>query len=348
VIPASSRPWRAADLAAALGASYRGPEGVVVVRAADLEGAGPDDLAALYDLKYAGRARGSRAGALIVPDAAAGELPGRALLVVGAPKAAFARAIALLHPQVRPAPGVHPTAVVGHEVALGAEVSIGPHAVIGDRCRLGDRVLVGAGSVLLDEVELGDDVTLHPRVVIYPRTVIGARTTLLAGAVVGAPGFGHAFDEAGRALRVPHLGRTVIGEDCEVGANATIDRATFGETRLGDRARLDNLVQIAHNVEVGPDSMLAAQSGVAGSSRLGRGVLMGGQSGVADHRVVGDRTIVAAKTAVLSDLEGGQVVAGIPALPMKRWRRMVAIQARLPELWRRVMGGAGPTEGDRE
>ncbi len=348
MIPSSSRPWRAADLAEALGATYRGPEEVRIVRAADLEGAGPDDLVALYDRKYAGRARDSRAGALIVPEEAAADLPGRALLVVKAPKAAFARAIALLHPPVRPPAGVHPTAVVGAEVTLGSEVSVGPCAVIGDRCRLGDRVLVGAGSVLLDGVELGDDVTLHPRVVIYPRTVVGARTTLLAGAVIGAPGFGHAFDEAGRALRVPHLGRVVIGEDCEVGANATIDRATFGETRLGDRARLDNLVQIAHNVEIGPDSMIAAQSGVAGSSRLGRGVLMGGQSGVADHRVVGDRTIVAAKSAVLSDLAGGEVVAGIPAQPMKRWRRMVAIQARLPELWRRVMGGAGPPEGDQE
>ncbi len=348
MIPHSSRSWRATELAAALGADYRGPEGVVVACAADLEGAGPDALAALYDPRFAARARASRAGALLVPEAAAGELAGRALLVAKAPKAAFARAIGLLHPQPRPAPGVHPSAVVGREVALGAGVTIGPHAVIGDRCRLGDRVLVGAGSVLLDEVELGDDVTLHPRVVIYPRTVIGARTTLLAGAVVGSPGFGHAFDEAGRALRVPHLGRAVIGEDCEIGANATIDRATFGETRLHDRARLDNLVQIAHNVEVGPDSMLAAQSGIAGSSRLGRGVLMGGQSGIADHRVVGDRAIVAAKSAVLSDLEGGQMVAGIPAQPIRRWRRMVAIQARLPELWRRVMGGAGPAEGDRE
>jgi UDP-3-O-[3-hydroxymyristoyl] glucosamine N-acyltransferase len=348
VIPHASRTWCAADLARALGAEYRGPEEVVLTHAADLEGAGPDALAALYDSKFAARARASRAGALVVPAAAAEELGGRALLVVKAPKAAFARAIALLHPQPRPVPGIHPAAVIGRDVVLGAEVTIGPCVVVGDRCRLGDRVLIGAGSVLLDEVELGDDVTLHPRVVIYPRTVVGARSTLLAGAVVGAPGFGHAFDEAGRALRVPHLGRTVIGEDCEIGANATIDRATFGETRLGDRARLDNLVQIAHNVEVGPDSMLAAQSGIAGSTRIGRGVMMGGQSGIADHRVVGDRVVVAAKSAVLSDLEGGQTVAGVPAVPIARWRRMVTVQARLPELWRRLAGGAGPGEGDRE
>jgi len=185
-------------------------------------------------------------------------------------------------------------------------------------------------------------------VVVYPQTTIGPRSTLLAGAVVGAPGFGHAVDEAGRALRIPHVGRVVIEEDCEVGANTTIDRATFGETRIRSRARLDNLVQIGHNVDVGPDCMLAGQSGIAGSTRLGRGVLMGGQSGIADHRTVGDGSIVAAKSAVLSDLESGQVVAGIPAMPMARWRRLVAIQSRLPELWRRVVGQVTPGQGEDE
>lgn len=348
MIPSTARPRRAAELADVLGAVYRGPAELTISGAANLEEADPADLAALYDDRLVASAARSRAGLLIVSEALAERLPDRPLLLARAPKAAFARAISLLHPQPRPAAGIHPTAVLGREVELGEEVIIGPQVVLGDRCRVGSRAWIGAGCVVMDEVELAEAVTLHPRVVIYPRTSVGARTTILAGAVVGAPGFGHAVDEEGRALRVPHLGRVVIEEDCEIGANTTIDRATFGETRICARARLDNLVQIGHNVEVGPDSMLAGQSGIAGSSRLGRGVLMGGQSGVADHRTVGDRAVVAAKSAVLSDLAGGEVVAGIPAMPMKRWRRMVAIQARLPELWRRVAGPAAAGEGESE
>jgi len=348
VTPRSARPWRAAELADALGAVYRGPEELTVTGAADLDGAGTSDLAALYDDRLAARAARSRAGLLVLSAAAAGQLPDRPVLISPAPKAAFARAISLLLPPGRPEPGVHPTAVIGRDVWFGEEVIVGPQAVVGDRCRIGPRAWIGAGCIVMDDVELAEEVTLHPRVVVYPQTTIGPRSTLLAGAVVGAPGFGHAVDEAGRALRIPHVGRVVIEEDCEVGANTTIDRATFGETRIRSRARLDNLVQIGHNVDVGPDCMLAGQSGIAGSTRLGRGVLMGGQSGIADHRTVGDGSIVAAKSAVLSDLESGQVVAGIPAMPMARWRRLVAIQSRLPELWRRVVGQVTPGQGEDE
>jgi UDP-3-O-[3-hydroxymyristoyl] glucosamine N-acyltransferase len=334
VIPRGRRSWQLGALAKELGLECPREPGLTIEGVAALDDAGAGDLAAVYDPRLAAEARDSRAAALVVPPPLAAELSRRPVLVSERPKADFARAIGLIRPAVRPAPGVDPSAVVAGDARLGERVTVGPGAVVGPRCVLGDDVVVGAGAVLTEEVEVGDAAEIHPRVVIYPLTRIGARATLFAGAVVGAPGFGHARDEAGRALRVPHLGRVVLEEDVEIGANTTIDRATFGETRIGARARLDNLVQIGHNAQVGADAMIAAQSGLSGSSRIGRGVVVGGQSGLADHVTVGDGAAVAAKTAVFADVEPGAVVAGIPAMPMRLWRRLAALQLRLPSLWR--------------
>ncbi|UCF67144.1 MAG: UDP-3-O-(3-hydroxymyristoyl)glucosamine N-acyltransferase [Acidobacteriota bacterium] len=336
MIPTGRRQWRLDELAEALGLAWSGGAGTVVGSADELESAGAEALAALYDERYIGRAERSAAGTLIVPVRLAERFAGRNLMLSDAPKASFARAIELLHPRRRPDPGVHPSASIGDGVSLGRDVTIGPGAVVANECRIGDRSVVAAGCVLLEQVELAEDVILHPRVVIYPRSRVGARSVLLAGAVVGAPGFGQAHDEHGRAVRVPHLGRVVLEEDVEIGANATIDRATFGETRIGARTRIDNLVQIGHNAQVGPDVLIAAQSGLSGSSRLGRGVVIGGQSGLADHVSVGDRSAVAAKTAVFQDVGADQAVAGIPALPIARWRRVAATQAKLPEVWSKL------------
>lgn len=315
---------------------------------ASLADAGPRALAAVYDARLFPLAEESAAGILVVPAALVSRLPGRALLVSPAPKADFARAVDLVRPERRPRPHVDRTAVVAPDARLGHDVSIGPGASIGARARLGDRVVVGAGAIVLDDVEISDDAVIHPRVVLYPGTVVGARTRILAGAIIGAPGFGHARDPSGRSLRVPHLGRVVLEEDVEIGANATVDRATFGETRIRARARIDNLVQVGHNAEIGEDALVSAQSGLSGSSRLGRGTMMGGQSGLADHVTVGDHAAVAAKTAVFADVPERTVVAGIPAMPMGRWRRLAAIQARLPDLWRSIIGRLEGKEGDRE
>jgi UDP-3-O-[3-hydroxymyristoyl] glucosamine N-acyltransferase len=336
MIPAGRRTFSLAELASALGLAYRGDGEAELSGVAELARAGSGELAALYDRRQAEAARASGAAALVVDEEVADQLPGRDLLVAAAPKAAFARAAAMLRPPSRPETGIHPSAAVSEEAELDDDVCVGPGASIGALCRVGRGTVIGAGAVLLDEVEVGRDVWIHPRAVIYPHTVVGDRAQVFAGAVVGAPGFGHAHDEAGRAVRIPHLGRVVVEEDAEIGANTCIDRASFGETRIGARAKLDNLVQIGHNALVGPDAMMAGQSGLSGSARLERGVVVGGQSGVADHVTVGERSAVAAKSAVFQDVGPGEVVAGVPAQPISRWRRMVAAQAKLPEIWSAV------------
>ncbi len=307
----------------------------MVEGASDLASAGPGELAGVFDRKHLQAAQSSQAGVLIVPLSLAGAFGDRPVLAAAAAKASFAEAMALLYPVERPAAGVHATAVVSPDSILAGGVHIGPHVSIGDSVRIGASSVIGAGAVLMDHVEVGADVWIHPRAVIYPKTVIGDRCVIFAGAVIGAPGFGQTRDEAGRVVRVPHLGRVVLEADVEVGANSTVDRATFGETRLAARARLDNLVQIGHNARVGSDAMIAAQSGISGSSTLGDGAMMGGQSGLADHVTVGAGSAVAAKSAVFSDVGPREMVAGIPAMPISRWRRIVAVQARLPELWKR-------------
>ncbi len=330
-----SSPRTLARLAEDLGLPAPGRGADALIEGAEaLERAGPHHLAALYDPRMAGRAAASRAGALLVPREAASALAGRPLLISPAPKADFARAVELLHPALAPPAGIDRTASVHPEATVDATATIGPLAVIGPGVRVGPRVVVGAGAVLLDGVEVGDDTVIDPRVVLYPRTRVGRRCRILAGAVLGAPGFGQARDAEGRPVRMPHLGIVVLEDDVEIGANTTIDRATFGETRLRQGARTDNLVQIGHNSELGEGAMIAAQSGLAGSSRLGRGAVMGGQSGLADHVDVGDGAIVAAKTAVFADVPPGAAVAGIPAIALSRWRRLAAIQSKLPDLWK--------------
>ncbi len=331
------RPRPLGELARALGLPLRGGgEDLVVRGAAPLDTAGPGDLAALYDARFIDAARASRAGALVVPEDVADRFAGRPVLPARAPKATFARAIELLYPEPPAPPGVDPRAVLGRDVHLGEGVSIAPLAFIGDGCRLGNRVTVGPGAILLEGVVVGDDTRIHAGVVVYPGTGIGRRCRLLGGAVIGAPGFGVAVDADGTTVRLPQLGRVVIEDDVEIGANTTVDRAMFGETRIGAGTRLDNLVQVGHNVHLGRNVLVAAQAGFAGSSSVGDGTLVGAQAGVGDHVRVGTRAVLATRAGVLKDVGDGAAVAGFPAMPLATWRRLVAILRRLPGAWRRL------------
>jgi len=298
-----------------------------------LDAAGPDDLSFLANPRYREAAAASRAGALLVRSE--GRVEGRDLVLVDNPYTALATVMELFFPRARPLPGVSPDAVVAAGAVLGREVSIGPLVVVGDGCHLGERVVLMPGVVLGEQVTVGAGTVLHPRVVVYPRCVIGARVVIHAGAVVGSDGFGFGEEEGGRA-KIPQVGIVRIGDDVEIGAGTTIDRATFGETVIGRGSRLDNLVQVGHNVVIGDGSVIVAQAGIAGSTRLGRSVIMAGQSGAAGHLKLGDGAIVGAKSAVLADLAPGAFVIGHPAIDHREWKRAQAAWRRLPDLLRRV------------
>jgi UDP-3-O-[3-hydroxymyristoyl] glucosamine N-acyltransferase len=321
------------EIAARIGGTVRGDAGCRVSGIRPLEEAGPGDLSFLTHPRYRRTAAATAAAGLLVGDEAG--LPGRNLIVVANPYAALAHAIALFHPQHRPPPGISPQAVLGEGARLGEDVSIGPFAVLGRGAALGDRVVLMPGVVLGEEVVVGEESVLHPGVVVYPRAVLGARVVVHAGAVIGSDGFGYA-EEGGARTKIPQVGNVVIEDDVEIGACATIDRATLGSTVIGRGTKIDNLVQVGHNVRVGEGSILVAQSGIAGSARLGRSVILAGQSGVAGHLEIGDRSAVGAKSAVLQDLAPGAFVIGHPAVDHRVFKRTQAALRRLPDLLRRV------------
>jgi UDP-3-O-[3-hydroxymyristoyl] glucosamine N-acyltransferase len=262
-------------------------------------------------------------------------LADRDLLRAAEPYLVLAQLLELFHPPHPIRPGISPDARIGEDVELGRDVEVGPFAVIGNRCRLGDRAVVEAGCVLGRACRIGSDSRLSPRVVLYDGTDVGDRCRIHAGVVLGADGFGFATS-GGKHSKVPQVGRVVIEDDVEIGANSAVDRAMLGATKVGAGSKIDDLVMVAHGVRLGPDSLLAAQSGVAGSARLGARATLAGQAGVAGHLDLGDGVIVAAKSAVFQDLPDGAFVAGIPADDHKRWKRSQALLKRLPEMRNRL------------
>lgn len=291
------------------------------------------DLSFYHNRRYLAEARASRAGALLVADPA--EFAGRDLLVCREVYPAFATLLELFHPAVPPPAGVHPSAVVAASARLGAGASVGPCAVVGERAAIGDGAIVGAHAVVGDDAEVGTATLLHPHVVVEPRCRVGARCILHAGVVIGSDGYGFATTQ-GVHRKVPQVGIVVIEDDVELGANVCVDRATLGETRVKRGTKVDNLVQIAHNVTVGEHSLLVAQVGISGSTSLGHHVVMAGQSGAAGHLHLADGTQVAAQAAVMADTKPGETVAGSPARPLKEWYRALANLLQLDALRRRV------------
>jgi len=331
-------------LAERLGARLEGDGAREVTGIATLESAASGDLSFFTHPRYAAVAARTGATALLVarhhPELEVDQL------VVGDPAAALAEVIEIFHPRPAAVPGVHPTAVVGEGAEIDATAAIGPYAVIGDGARIGARARVGAHAVVGARCDVGDGAILHPHVVLYERVRLGAGAEIHAGTVLGADGFGYASSAAGHR-KIPQVGDVEIGAGVEIGALSAVDRALLGTTRIGAGTKIDNLVQVGHNVEIGRAAILCGQAGIAGSAKLGDGVVLGGQAGVGGHLTLGDRAQVASKSAVYEDLAAGTTVAGIPAIPIGKWRRQQSLVRRLEEFWRRLRRLDAATAGER-
>lgn len=331
--------FRLGELAEKVGGEVRGDPDRSITGIRALPDAGPEHLSVLIRADYRDQARTTGAGALLVPRGRTGSKLAagieRDLLQVEDPGRALAQLLSLYHPRRRPEPGIHPTAVVDPTATVAESAHVGPYVVIGAGSRVEAQAVVEAHTVVGRGCRVGEGSWLYPHAVLYDGTQLGCRGIVHAGAVLGSDGFGFTWVD-GEHRKVPQVGRLVVGDDVEVGANSALDRGTLGDTRVGDGTKIDNLVQVGHNVEVGRAALLCGQAGIAGSSRLGDHVVLAGQAGVADHRTVGEGVQVAAKSAVLSDVEAGTTVAGIPAVPLHQWRRQVVRLSRLDELQRRV------------
>jgi UDP-3-O-[3-hydroxymyristoyl] glucosamine N-acyltransferase len=319
-----------ADLAARLGCVLDGDGSIEVVRVAALDEAGPGDVSFLSNPRYATRLPATRASAVIVDDSVAAAPC--AILRTRHPYVAMAEAVAVLTPPARPAPGISPLASIHPTAEIGPDVTIGPLACIGERVRVGARTIIAPHVVIGPDASLGEDCVVHAHASIREHVRIGARVVVQDGAVIGADGFGFARRPDGTHLKIPQIGRVVIEDDVEIGAQSAVDRPAIGETRIGAGTKIDNLVQVAHGVRIGRNVLLAAQVGIAGSTVLDDDVIMAGQSGATGHVHLGRGALVGAKSAVTKDVGAGDHVAGIPAADVAEWREAVVLVRRLPEL----------------
>lgn len=321
------------DLASRLGCTLRGSGSIEVTRVKGLDEAGPGDLTFVANPKYLGKLATTRASAVIVAPDVECPLPS---LLTPQPYLAFARAVAVLHPAPRPAAGVHPQAQVDATATIGPDAHVGAFAVVGPRVRVGARTVIRPHVVLYEDVEVGDDSVLHSGVQVREGCRLGNRVVVHNGSVIGADGFGFAKDPEGRYLKIPQVGIVVIEDDVEIGALTAIDRAALGETRIGLRTKLDNLVQVGHSVTIGADSIVAAQVGIAGSTKLGNRVTLAGQVGIVGHITIGDGVIATAKTGIGHSVPEGAIVSGAPEMENRAWLKSMGVFAKLPDLQKRV------------
>lgn len=319
------------EAAAMAGGQLRGDGAITVSGFASIEAAGPADMTFLARAKDSHLLTSCRAACVLVP-AGVGEAP-LPVIEVADPYLGVAIIHSYLLAQPFAATGIHATAIIGKDCQIPKEVSIGPNVALGDRVRLGARTRLDAGVVLGDDVALGDDCWLKANVTIAHATLIGNRVIVDSGTVIGSDGYGYTPDKSGRFHKRPQVGIVRIEDEVEIGACCCIDRATFGETVIGRGTKIDNLVQVAHNVVVGANSLLIAQVAIAGSTTLGRNVIMAGASKSKGHVHIGDGVQVAAAAAVHSDLPPGVQVAGVPAIDAKQWVKASAIYRRLPEMY---------------
>jgi len=318
------------ELAERLNLPYAGDGSVVIERAAELDKAGPGDLVYCADAKHRSLLEKTGASAAVVlPNEPFNRIP---VLRAENPRLAFARAKELLYKPYRPELGIHPTAVVSPTAKLGKGVSVGAYCVIGDETEVGEGTVLFPHVTVYPGVKIGAGTIVHSNTALREGVRIGNRVTIHNGVVIGADGFGYLKGEDGSHVKIPQTGTVVIEDDVEVGANSTIDRAVLGETIVRRGVKIDDLVMVAHNVEVGENAILIAQAGIAGSSKVGRNTILSGQVGIADHLTVGDNVIVAAKSGVTGNIPAGTFVSGSPHLDIRVWRKFWAIAPQIYDI----------------
>ena len=326
---------RVSEIAELLGGHPTGNTERDIVGVAALETAGPAELAYVESPRALEAAASVNAGCLLVPQGAV--LPGRTSIAVLHPKLALIRAAEALHPAVPPAPGVHPTAVIAPDAQLAGQCWVGPHAVVESGVTVGEGSRIGPGVFLGAGVRVGVQCVLHHRVSIYPGAQIGNRVILHAGVVVGSDGFGYVLTE-GRHVKFPQLGKIVIEDDVEIGSNTTLDRGSLGATVIGQGTKIDNLVQIAHNVKIGRHCIIVSQTGISGSTEVGDYVVMAGQVGIGDHVRIEDRVTIGGQAGVLPGkiVRQGSIIWGTPSRPMSEFKKTIARLAQLNALAEKV------------
>jgi UDP-3-O-[3-hydroxymyristoyl] glucosamine N-acyltransferase len=323
------------DIAARLGGDLFGDGTLEIDGVNDLSRATPRQISFLGNSRYAKAAFATQAAAVLIPRDFTKELP-CATIRLENPSAAFAQVVALFAPSpIAWTPGIHPSAVIDPTVVMGRDVHIGPHVVIESNVQIGDRVHLGAGTYIGHGSTIEADSYFHPRVTLRERSVVGARVILHSGVVVGSDGFGYDFHQ-GRYVKIPQVGYVQIDEDCEIGANTTIDRGRFDKTWIQQGCKIDNLVMIAHNVVIGKHSIIVSQVGISGSTTLGSYNTVAGQSALVGHVKTADQVTIAGWTAVTKDITAPGVYRGGPAKPMRESMEIEALTQRLPELYARL------------
>ena len=344
-------PLTAAEIARQIDGEVLGDASVHLTGFAPADKARAGDLTFAENQTYFNRAEQSAAAAIMVD----GQFTSTKKTLIRVPNAriAFAKVLPLFFPDPVLAPGVHPTAVVAASAHVDPTAHIGPHCVVGEQVRIGARCVLHGGDHAGANCVIGADTQLFPNVVLYPRTQLGQRVRIHAGAVIGSDGFGYVLD-AGAHRKVPQIGHVIVHDDVEIGANVTIDRGALGPTSIGRGTKIDNLVQIAHNVAIGEHCLVIAQAGVAGSTKLGNFVTLAGHVGLAGHLKIGNKVTIAAQSGVMHDIADGEKWFGYPAQPDRQMKRQILALQQLPELLRRVaelekkLAGTGAGATDRK
>ena len=324
------------QIADIIGARLKGDGEYEVDGVAKLEEAGPKDLSIYSNIRFKSALEKTGAKVLIVPENLQPE--GFHLLITKNPRIAFAKAIEIFYPRKK-RKGIHPTAVIEEGVNLGKDVYIGAFVYIGKNCVIGEGSEIHANTVIYENVKVGKNCLIYANVTIREDTEIGNNVIIHPGAVIGADGFGFESDENGIYCKIPQVGKVIIEDDVEIGANTCIDRAALGETRIGRGVKIDNLCQIAHGVEIGENTVIAGMSGMGGSTKIGRNVLIGGYVGISDNVEIGDKVIIAGKTGVTGNVKAGSIIAGIPHTDMRTWKRAMVLLYQLPSKLKDVFKG---------